>query len=387
MLTAERNDLLTRIGPGTPAGDLLRRFWQPICAEAELTTNVTRKRVRILGEDLVAYRDKSGTYGLIEEHCAHRGASLFYGFLEDDGIRCPYHGVKYGHQGECLEIPFEPKDSPTKSELRMRSYPMEALGGLLFAYMGPDPAPLLPRWDILVREDGSKKVSVLPIVECNWLQIMENSADTAHTFYLHAHMMAEHGKPEQGAYYYRPIEKMDFELINEKNWAGLRKARTYGGDNPEKESGHPILFPNALLSPERNRLCLHYRVPVDDTHTRIFRYEFRKGDGRSVSPVPVEYVPPFKTPEGDYILDVNFAGQDAMAYESQGPIADRTREHLLTADRGVALFRKMLLEQIQAVQHGKDPIGLVRDPKLNERIDIDVSSGQERLAKETGVVY
>lgn len=271
MLTPERNSLLTEIGPGKPAGNLLRRYWQPICAVAELTVSKPRKRVRMLCEDLVIFRDGSGACGLIEEHCAHRGASLYYGFIEGDGIRCPYHGIKYTRNGKCLEVPFEPPGSPAVKELCLRAYPVEELGGLLFGYLGPEPAPLLPRWDILVRGDESKRISLLPVIDCNWLQIMENSADTAHTFYLHAHMMAEHGKPEQGAYYHRPIEKMAFETIVRPNWAGLRKARTYGGGQPDEESGHPILFPNALLSPERNRRCLHCRVPIDDRHTRIFR--------------------------------------------------------------------------------------------------------------------
>src|SRR5262245_38414067 len=136
MLTAEENALFTRIGPGTAAGALLRRYWQPLCVAAELNDKPTM-RVTVLGEALVAFRDQQGGYGCLAEHCAHRGASLAYGFAEDCGIRCPYHGWKYDAEGHCQEQPFEPAGSTYKERVRQRAYPVQKLGGFLWTYMGP----------------------------------------------------------------------------------------------------------------------------------------------------------------------------------------------------------------------------------------------------------
>src|SRR5213080_4548262 len=148
MLSKEDNELLTRIGPGTPCGELLRRYWHPVALSRELTEERPRKRVQILGEELVLYRTGDGGYGLVGEHCSHRGASLYYGFLENGGIRCPYHGWLYDVSGRCVEQPFEPQQSMLKHTLRHPAYPVEELSGLLFAYLGPpEKQHLLPRLD------------------------------------------------------------------------------------------------------------------------------------------------------------------------------------------------------------------------------------------------
>ena len=143
MLSAEMNERLTRVGPGTPAGELLRRYWHPIAGQGELTVEIPKKRVRVLGEDLVLFRDGAGRYGLVEEQCSHRSASLYYGFIEDDGLRCAYHGWKYDFTGKCIDMPFEADDGPMRDSVRQKSYPVQVFAGLIFAYLGPDPAPLL----------------------------------------------------------------------------------------------------------------------------------------------------------------------------------------------------------------------------------------------------
>src|SRR5438874_6278856 len=181
MLSQEENDLLTRVGPGTPAGKLLRRYWHAVAPAAELSDAKPKKRVRILGENLLLYKNRNGGYGLVAERCSHRGASLYYGFVEDDGIRCAYHGWKYDGCGKCLEQPFEPVGSTYKDRIQQGAYPVQKLAGLLFVYMGPEPAPLLPRWDVLVREDGVRRLEMRPPLTCNWLQAEENTADTTHT--------------------------------------------------------------------------------------------------------------------------------------------------------------------------------------------------------------
>jgi 5,5'-dehydrodivanillate O-demethylase len=385
MLSHDINQTLTRVGRDTPAGELLRRYWQPVAAEAELTAEAPKLRVRALCEDLVLFRDGQGRFGLVEEQCCHRSASLFYGFVEDDGIRCPYHGWKFDAAGACLEQPFEPKGSALKDHVRQQAYPVQALGGMIWAYLGSAPAPLLPRWEQLLRADGERRVFILPQIECNWLQIMENSCDPSHTYYLHAHTLALKGKGRAGAYHYRPIEKLKFEQVDEPNWVGVRKQRIYGGEKAEEEAGHPVIFPNYLLSPQREHIVMHMRLPVDDTHTKIFRYQFTPNDDGQDQPqpniVPCEQVPPLKDDNGVYHMN-SFASQDAMAWETQGPVTDRARENLGTTDTGIALYRRLLREQIQRVQSGEDPRGLIRDEALNDVIRIEVSTGQRRMARE-----
>ncbi|MEE8516891.1 MAG: Rieske 2Fe-2S domain-containing protein [Alphaproteobacteria bacterium] len=385
MLSKEVNERLTRVGAGTPAGELLRRYWHPVAVEGEISEDKPIKRVRALGEDLVLFRDGRGRLGLLEEHCCHRSASLAYGFVEEDGLRCPYHGWKYDRTGRCLEQPFEPDDSPLKDQVRQIAYKVEVLGGLIFAYMGPDPAPLLPNWDQLLRDDGVRTVFILPRLNCNWLQVMENSVDPTHTYYLHAHTLVLKGKGDKGAYYYRPIEEVNFEIVKQDAWCGVTKQRIYGGEDGERELGHPVIFPTFLLSPQREHIVMHMRLPVDDTHTQIFRYQFTPTeDGSAVAQpdiVPHEYVPPVKNEDGEYHMDT-FGSHDAMAWETQGEITNRSREHLGTADKGIALYRRLLSEQIKAVEEGGDPHGVIRDAAINKRIRIEVSSGQARVARK-----
>ncbi|MGE5540171.1 MAG: Rieske 2Fe-2S domain-containing protein [Gemmatimonas sp.] len=383
MLTPQENEFLTRIGLGTPAGALLRRYWHPVCPVAELTAQNPKKRIRILGEDLLLFRDGSGRAGLIPEHCPHRSASLYYGFVEPDGIRCPYHGWKFDVARKCLEQPFEPGNTRLRERVAPSEYLVEEMAGLFWAYMGPKPAPLLPRWEAAVSTRGTRRLNVLPIIDCNWLQIVENSVDPTHTHYLHAHMMIALGIRDKGAYHARPIQDFDFEIVHEDTWTGVRKIRIWGGENGERELGHPLIFPGTLLVPAEELIVMHFRVPVDDTHTRVIRIQYAPdADATEFDPnnPPIDYFPPFKNEKGEYDLRT-FSGQDAMAWETEGPIVDRSRELLASSDRGIALYRRMLKEQIVAVAEGRDPIGLIRDPAKNREISIAVSTGQARMAR------
>jgi 5,5'-dehydrodivanillate O-demethylase len=377
MLDPTENERLARVGPGTPGGELLRRYWHPVAAVGELTAEKPKKRVRLLGEDLVLYRDGKGRLGLVEEHCPHRSASLYYGFVEDDGLRCCYHGWKFDQSGACLEMPFEPDETPLLKSVRAKTYTVEELSGLVFAYMGPQPAPLLPRWDALVRDDVERIIHILPELECNWLQVMENSVDPTHTYYLHAHSLALQGK-DIGAFHYRDIKGLDFSVAKEANWCGVIKKRVYEGESLEDNIGHPVIFPNILLLPPHPNIMMHFRVPVDDTHTQIFRCQYTPSeDGSPVhqDSVPIIHTPDFTDEDGEYHFKT-FGSQDAMAWETQGAITDRARENLGSADRGVAYYRRLLREQIESVEKGEDPLGVIRDPALNERIVIDLSSQQ-----------
>ena len=384
MLTHEENERLTRVGPGTPMGQLLRRYWQPICPLAELTPQKPMKRVRMLGEDLIVLRMPDGTYGLMQERCQHRGASLYYGFLEDDGLRCAYHGWKYALDGRCIEQPFEPAGSTFRERVCQPAYSVEQLAGLLFAYMGPpDRKPLVPRWDVLARRDGTRAIYIHPVLEANWLQPMENAVDTVHTYFLHGHMMKMKGIAA-GQYYLRPILNYEFEPFE---W-GIIKRRTYGGENPETEAGHPLLFPNALRVPTGPFHAVHWRMPIDDEHTQIFEVEFSDTPDGSDADQPeedirVEYLPSGMTEDGEYDM-LTFPSQDKMAYETAGAIYDRTVEHLGASDRGIALYRKMLREQLAIVEAGGDPMALVWDPSQNEIIRFATSRGQAAWTQAEG---
>src|SRR4051812_26241634 len=183
MLTQEQNDRLTRVGPGTPMGELLRRYWFPIVRESDLETEPVLA-VKLLGENLALYRNDNGDLGLVAQRCPHPGASLAYGIPEENGLRCPYHGWLFSPEGQCLEQPAEPEDSTFKHRVKTPAYPVQELAGIVFAYLGPDPAPLLPRWDPLAREELVRDVG-FALLPCNWLQVQENSLDPWHVDWLH----------------------------------------------------------------------------------------------------------------------------------------------------------------------------------------------------------
>lgn len=372
MLTREENELLTQVSRGTPCGELLRRYWHPVAAAAELTEEKPIRAVKILGEELVVYRDKKGNFGLVGEHCPHRSASLAYGRVDEEGIRCPYHGWKFDCTGRCLEQPAEPAGSTFKDRIKHVAYPVQCLGGLIYAYLGPAPTPLLPRWDVLVWEHGRRWIVKDSLIDCNWLQAMENSVDPAHLFWLHGD--TAHLAPRVKKY----AEKHEFIRFE----YGIKKRRTTlplaTGGKPEVDE-HPLLFPSILRhvatdkGGKGHRHNLQIRVPVDDTHTQVFRVNFVPHDTERSLPdaaVPLRLAQlKFGPREYDMTL---VSAQDSMAWETQGPLTDRTREHLGIEDEGVIELRKMLREQIDRVQHGLEPLGVIRDPTKNRLIDLGV---------------
>lgn len=372
MLTHEENVLLTQVSRGTPCGELLRRYWHPVAAAAELTDEKPVRAVKILNEELVVYRNRQGEYGLVGEHCPHRLASLAYGRVDGEGIRCPYHGWKFDHTGRCLEQPAEPPDGTFKDRIKHVAYPVQYLGGLIYAYLGPAPAPLLPRWDVLVWEHGRRWIVKESIIDCNWLQPMENSVDPSHLYWLHGD--TERIVPSLKTY----AEKHEFVRFQ----YGIRKRRTTlplatGGDSAVDD--HPLLFPTVLrhVAPfnegSGHRHNLQIRVPVDDHHTQVFRVNFLPIDSErspESAPVPLRFVQ-LKTGPREYKMNM-IPAQDSMAWETQGSRTDRTQEHLGVGDEGIIELRKLLREQIERVQRGLDPIGIIRDPAKNELIDLGV---------------
>ncbi|MEK7217266.1 MAG: Rieske 2Fe-2S domain-containing protein, partial [Chloroflexota bacterium] len=269
MLTKEVNELLTQVGPGTPGGRLLRYYWYPIAPAAELEENPVKK-VRLLGEDLVLYRDRSGNLCLIDEPCPHRRVSMEYGIPEQEGLRCPYHGWLFNHEGRCTEQPAEPWNSTFKDRVTTKAYKVEALGGLIFAYLGPDPAPLLPRYDLLVWDNVMRHIGVT-MIPCNWVQCMENSMDPVHVEWLHGYYLdyvwARKGLPMAPRSAGRH-QKIGFDRFEH----GIVKRRVVEGHTEEHDAwrvGHPVVFPNIL----RSGTGFQYRVPVDDTHTHHIIYQ------------------------------------------------------------------------------------------------------------------
>jgi 5,5'-dehydrodivanillate O-demethylase len=378
MLSRELNDLLTRIGPGALMGDLLRRYWHPIAAVSELENRWTM-RVRLFGENLVLFRDREGRRGLIAEQCPHRGASLAYGIPTKDGIRCPYHGWEFSHGGKCLSQPNEAPDSRFKDKIKTPAYAVEELNGMLFAYLGPEPRPLLPRWDGFAAE-GTIRMLGRALIPVNWLQAMENSLDPIHTEWLHGHTY-EFVKQQQNDNVKVAISARHEKIAFNEFEYGMTKHRLLEGHSEESDDwriGHPVVFPNMLSVGNGDEASRYYafqiRVPVDDTHTMHLWYTAYVPPKDTAVPRHLldkvhVYDVPWQTSDGEFITD-NIDGQDMMAWITQGPIADRTVEHLGASDEGVALYRRMLRRELGKMQKGEDPIGVIRDPARNAWIDL-----------------
>jgi 5,5'-dehydrodivanillate O-demethylase len=372
MLTHEENELLTRVGPGTPGGDLLRRYWHPISLAQDLSDESPTKFVRVLGEDLVLFRDKSGRTGLIADKCAHRNASMVYGRVEERGISCAYHGWLYDCEGTILETPPERNDAVMKN-VKTTAYPVQVYLGLIWAYMGPQPVPPMTRYDTLYRKDGTRTIRLHPVLDCNWFQAMENSMDPAHLMVLHQEFIGGGRTPASTTRGYTDdVQSFEFSTTS---W-GLMKKRTYKNGTIDE---HPVCFPTIL----RQGPSTQFRTPIDDTHTwHVHVNFFPTKDGSEPDNAfdpEISIMEPYKQPPEALHPVAHFTlqhviPQDHMAWETQGPIANRSLEHLSYSDRGVVLLRRITKEQIEKVQRGEDPMGVQRgeNPEMiNTNIDDD----------------
>jgi 5,5'-dehydrodivanillate O-demethylase len=364
-------------------GELLRRYWHPVAASVELAKEPT-KAVRVLGEDLVLYRGRSGALGLIGQACAHRRVNLLYGIPEEKGLRCPYHGWLYNERGQCVEQPAEAPDSTFKDRVRIPAYPVRDFAGLIWAYLGPEPAPLLPRWDLFVMDGVFRQVGIT-LIPCNWLQCMENSIDQVHLEWLHGHYF-QYVLERQGlgagqvlGYMGAMAARPDLRRHKKIGWDvfkhGIIKRRVWEDTDEEHEDwkvGHPLIFPNILRIGGSGLSQFHIRVPMDDTHTLDFRYEcFDPGLGVVVpkqQTLPAYQVPVYGD-DGRHAVDF-VDGQDVMTWVVQGEIADRTQEHLAESDRGIILYRRILREQMEQVAEGADPMNVFRDPAENDSLEL-----------------
>ncbi|MCI0548319.1 MAG: Rieske 2Fe-2S domain-containing protein [Candidatus Rokubacteria bacterium] len=389
MLSREDNALLTRVDRGTPMGDTLRRFWIPALLAWELAEpDGPPVRVRLLGEDLVAFRDTRGRIGLLDEYCPHRRASLFFGRNEECGLRCVYHGWKYDVDGRCLDMMNEPDAHAFKDKIFAVAYPTLELGGVVWAYLGPPehrpPAPAFPWTGIPATHRQVSKV----IQETSWLQGVEGGIDTSHAPILHRLLTTETTRPG-----FKPdnpfVRGQAPTLALDLTDYGYR----YAGIRPLDEATvhvrtYHFILPFHQIRPSRSEggvplVAGHSWVPMDDENTMVFNWEYsttaaplteedrlerRLGNG----PVDVDQTTfrSRRNRRNNYLLDrhvqktESFTGidgintQDRAIQESMGPIVDRSREHLGPADRAVIQARRLLLEAVRTVGEGGTPRGI-----------------------------
>ncbi|KQT12475.1 aromatic ring-hydroxylating dioxygenase subunit alpha [Ramlibacter sp. Leaf400] len=356
---------LTDVGPGTPMGELLRRYWHPVGLAADATD--TPRQVRVLGEDLILFRDKGGRPGLVHPHCAHRGASLYYGKVEERGIRCCYHGWLFDVQGRCVEQPCEPQGGRARDKVRQPWYPVEELYGLVWAYLGPpDRKPVLPRYECLEQLEEGEFLEANAnsiggggpqIIPCNWLQHYENLVDPFHVVILHSSF--------SGTQF---VEQM--ALMPQVNWelqphsvrtVSVRKMADGKTFRRISEAGLPTL--RVIPSPRVGRYgpveSLGWVLPIDDHHFRIYvagrvreQGELAKMRSRLNGKLWEELT------EAEH---QQFPG-DYEAMVSQGAVARHSEEHLATTDRGIVMLRRLLQRQLEVVAEGGDPAGVFFDP-------------------------
>ena len=414
-MQAELNERLTRVGPGTPAGDMLRRYWQPVALLDEFDPSLdpnmaTRpvKAVRLLGQDFVLFRDAQGRFGLLDRDCPHRGADLAFGRNEGDGLRCPFHGWKFDTTGQCLETPGEPAGSQLCTRIRQRSYPLTTQAGVVFAWLGPEDLapPPFPALDCFAAP-ATHSFAFKGLWHCNWLQAFEVGIDPAHASYLHrffndASLEDSYGKQFRGA----SVGEVDGE-----RWPMTRVMREFG--QPEisfttQPYGFQLtalrkmnealahvrvtnaVFPQTFVIPLSETMTItQMHVPVDDTHNYWYAF-FTSFEGpvdkntmrqqRLAGVTLPDYIPKagrhnnwgFSAEEqqtrtylGMGEDDINV--HDQWACESMGAIQDRTREHLGTTDKVIMANRRLLLQAIESVANGGTPPGIA-DPALHGAI-------------------
>ncbi|MBC7378256.1 MAG: aromatic ring-hydroxylating dioxygenase subunit alpha [Burkholderiaceae bacterium] len=379
MLSEEKNRQLTQVSAGTPMGELLRRYWMPIAGVSEFDSRAT-KPMRLMGEELVLYKDLSGTYGLVDRRCAHRRADLAYGMVEKCGLRCNYHGWAFNETGKCIEQPFEDTAFPgrnAKDRVTIKSYPVQAKGGLLWTYMGPQPVPLLPDWEAFSWDNGFTQI-VVSELPCNWFQCQENSIDPVHFEWMHENW----GKRlRTGDMSRNPTHlKLDFDEFD--YGFTYRRIREDSGESDDAWTiGRVCLWPCGFFLGEH----FEWRVPIDDGNTLSITWKYtRVPAGREpyVQKSIPTWVGPLYNPDGSWI-DTHVMNQDFLAWVGQGRIADRTQEHLGASDRGIVAIRRRFFEEMESIAAGGEPKGTIRDPAKNVRVPLPMMDRSKVLEPMT----
>jgi phenylpropionate dioxygenase-like ring-hydroxylating dioxygenase large terminal subunit len=392
MLSAEDNALLTRTGPGTLMGDYFRRFWLPVALSQELPhPDAPPIRVTIMGEELVAFRDTEGRVGLVDPRCAHRGANLFFGRNEECGLRCAYHGWKYDTSGRCVDTPTMPPESRLREKVRLTAYPTREWGEFVWAYLGPaGREPALPDLEFALLPESHRYVSK-KLQQCNWAQACEGAIDTAHFSFLHMPVWSSHDGIDaavrrssvdtERTRWMRDDPRPEFDVVAHDVGFVAGAARKADGDELYWRVAQ-FMLPNHALTPNAfpgenyhgqtwvpisDDTCWVYcytwnpERPITEDERRAFRA------GRSVhAEVDPRWVP-LRNRDNDYLIDRldqqkrTFTGiqgvseQDAMIQDSQGLIADRTREHLGPTDVAIIEFRKLMLRGARELEKGVEP--------------------------------
>lgn len=388
MLKPEQQNLLTQTDPGTPMGDLFRRYWIPALLAEELPEpDCPPVRVKLLGERLIAFRDTENRIGLIHEFCAHRGVSLFFGRTEECGLRCPYHGWKYDVTGQCVDVPSEREDSNFKNKVKLVGYPAIERGGVIWTHMGPpEKQPGLPELEWLLVPESHRFISKR-LQECNYLQAMEGGIDSSHVSWLHSGDITYDPlfRGSKGNEYNLKDPNPRFEVVESPG--GL-----YIGARRSAEEGKYYwritqwLMPwYTLIAPRADHpIGGHAWVPIDDENCWAWSFNYlphrplsekeleamKSGRGIHVDVIPGTYRP-VANQANDYLIDraaqkagKSYSGvkgigmQDASLQESMGPIQDRSREHLVSTDNGVIMARQRLIRAAKDLQKGIEPPGL-----------------------------
>ena len=407
-LQKDVNDLLTQTNKGTPMGELFRQYWLPAMLAEELPENdCPPVRVELLGEKMIAFRDTEGRYGLIEEFCAHRRVSLWFGRNEECGLRCPYHGWKFDVEGNCVDIPSEPESSEFRREVKLQAYPLIKVGDILWTYMG-DPAnrPPEPAWEFC-NVAPEQTVSTKRLQECNWLQALEGGIDSSHVSFLHSHELerdplfkgAKANKYNLGDL--KPV--FDVSPSDGGLYIGVRR-NAEGGKNYWRVTQWVMpcftMIPPRADHPQHG----HFWVPINDETCWTWSYDYHPnraltaaerqacldGKGVHVATIPGTFIP-VQNKGNNYMIDraaqkrgetysgvMGFGMQDASLQESMGPIVDRTRENLVPTDYGIVMTRNRLRRAARDLMEkgimppGRDPahqkvrsIAVVLEPDVN----------------------
>jgi len=396
MTTREENNLLTQTGPGTPAGNFMRRYWHPVALSIELQD--APLPVKILGEDLVLFRDGHGVPGLLGILCPHRCADLSYARLESEGLRCLYHGWLFDREGRCLDQPAEPSSSTYKDEIRHTAYPCKETGGVILAFMGHGEAPALPNFHFLTAPQ-SNLFQTKVHHSCNYLQANEGNLDPAHLSFLHAIDLDAKDDKDNGSKMLGILSRhIQPDIFVERTRFGVR-IHTVRPANEEKKYLRVTNFvmPNmgffsgsGTSGPGAH--SVHWHVPIND-HSH-WRFDFYYSAGEPIDremltkKVQAEVGPgyqPVRTKENRYLQDrsemkvktfagmgVHFPSHDVFAVETPGSIHDRTREHLATTDVAIITARRMMLNAIRELQKGKEAPLFVKDGEANDFCDVVV---------------
>jgi phthalate 4,5-dioxygenase oxygenase subunit len=422
MTTPEQNDFLTQTGPGTPMGALFRRYWIPALLSAELPEpDCPPVRVKLMSERLIAFRDSKGRVGLMDEFCAHRGVSLWFGRNEENGLRCAYHGWKYDLTGQCTEVPSEPIESGFCGKIKLKSYPCIELGDVVWTYMGPAALkPALPAFE-WVKVPGANRFVTKRIEECNYLQAMEGGIDSAHVSFLHRHELRnEPLHTGKGAELTRETEAR-FELVETPGGMVIGVRRPAQPGHTYWRITQWIMPFHSMIPPYgENALNGHAWVPVDDescivwcfTHhpTRALTTReldvMRNGGGIHVQLIPGTFGPVVNK-DNDYMIDraaqraqrtysgvAGIAMQDAAIQESMGPLQDRSKGNLVSTDNGVIMARIRLRKAALVAQAGGAVDGLdpathaVRSASIVLPEDISfVEAAADALKARAGVAH